>query len=122
VSPRLDLAFRAIKRDRTEDLRGLRFTALAFKVAVCGPLPIAVAYAIDHEGVEHWLGARSASRGVEPAYVDLLSDLMLRGLQAERPPIVDAGGYPRFARRLERALGSVVHVGPARECGGGLAW
>ena len=60
---------------------------------------------------------------MEAAYVQLLSDLMLRGLRAERPPIVDAGGYPRFARRLEHALGPVVHVGPVRGCGGaGLAW
>jgi hypothetical protein len=126
MSPRLDLAVRALERDRDrceQDLCALRLRALAFKVAVGGPRPIAVVYAVDEEGVEHWLAARSATRGVEAAYVELLSDLLLRGLQAERPPIVDAGGYPRFARRLEHALGPVVHVGSARECGGaGLAW
>ncbi|MGO8997209.1 MAG: hypothetical protein ACLQVI_28165 [Polyangiaceae bacterium] len=123
MAPRLEIAFRAIKRDRREDLRGLRFTALAFKVAVRGPAPIAVAYAIDDEGIEHWLAARSASHGVEQAYVELLSDLLDRGLAAQRPPIVDAGGYPKFARRLEHALGAVLHVGAARECGSaGLAW
>jgi hypothetical protein len=123
VSPRLDAAFRAIKRDRAQDLKDLRFGALAFKVAVGGKEPIAVAYAIDDEGVEHWLAARSATRSVEAAYVGLLSDLLLRGLGSARPPIVDAGGYPRFARLLERALGPVVHAGSARECGGvGMAW
>jgi hypothetical protein len=126
MSPRLHLAFHAIKRDHgwtEQDLSGLRLAALAFKVAVGGPSPIAVAYAVDDEGAQHWLAARSATRGVEATYVELLSDLLLRGLRAERPPIVDAGGYPRFARRLEHALGPVVHVGSARECGGGgLAW
>jgi hypothetical protein len=123
MSPRLHFAARAIERDRGDDLRDLRVTALAFKVAVGGPRPIAVAHAVDEEGVEHWLGARSATGGVEAAYVALLSDLLLRGLRTEREPIVDAGGFPQFARRLEHALGPVVHVGSARECGGGgLAW
>jgi hypothetical protein len=123
MSPRLDAAFRAIKRDRGEDLRDLRLVALAFKVAVGGAHPIAVAHAVDDEGVEHWLGARSAIRGVEIAYLDLLSDLLARGLQGPRPLIVDAGGYSRVVRRLERALGPVIHAGVASECAGcGLAW
>jgi hypothetical protein len=123
MSPRLDAACRAIERERTQDLRDLRVTALGFKVAVRGKEPIAVAYAVDDEGVEQWLGARSAARGVEAAYVALLSDLLLRGLEVARSPIVDAGGYPRFARLLERALGPVVHAGSVRECGGGgMAW
>ena len=84
MSPRLDAAFRAIKRDRAQDLKDLRFSALAFKVAVGGKEPIAVAYAIDDEGVEHWLAARSATRSVEAAYMGLLSDLLLRGLGADR--------------------------------------
>jgi hypothetical protein len=96
--------------------------ALAFKVAVGGPRPIAAAYALDDEGEEHWLAARSAECGVEAAYVDLLSNLLQRGLHADRAPIVDAGGFPRFARRLEHALGPVVHVGASRGIEQGIAW
>jgi hypothetical protein len=127
VSPCLDAAFRALKRDRSEDLRGLRLTALGFKVAVGGARPVAVAFAVDGEGVEHWLGARGATRGIELAYLELLSDLLARGLSSDAPLLVDAGGYPRLARRLEHALGPVVHAGVARELRGledgcGLAW
>jgi hypothetical protein len=126
MSPRLDAAARAIDRDHGEDLRGLRMVALAFKLAVGGPHPIAVVHAVDEEGAEHWLGLRSAERGIEIAYVELLSDLVQRGLTVTRPLIVDAGGYRGLARRLELALGPVVHVGSGagigRECGGGLAW
>ncbi len=108
---------------RTRDLEGVRVAALGFKVAVGGPRPIAVAYALDAEGEERWLAARSADCGVEAAYVDLLSNLLLRGLAADRTLIVDAGGYPSVARRLEHALGPVVHVGASRGCGGsGIAW
>jgi hypothetical protein len=107
----------------SRDLRELRVAALAFSVAVGGPHPIAAVYALDEEGEQHWLAARSASCGVEAAYVDLLSHLLQRGLQTDRTLIVDAGGYPRFARRLEHALGSVLHVGGVRERGGaGVAW
>lgn len=67
MSPRLEPAARAIQRDRTEDLCELRIIALAFKVAVRGAAPIVVAWAIDEEGVEHWLAVRSATSGVELA-------------------------------------------------------
>lgn len=123
MSPCLDAAARAIERDRGDDLRGVRMVALAFKLAVAGPHPIAVAHAVDEEGAEHWLGLRAAEHGIEAAYVELLSELVQRGLTVTRPLIVDAGGYRGLARRLELALGPVVHAGIARECGGGgLAW
>ncbi len=127
MSPRLDIALRAVTRPRADDLRGLRFTALGFKVAVMGPRPIAVAYAVDEDGVEHWLGARAATSGVERAYQELLSDLLRRGLRSTRSPLVDAGGYPRVARRVELGLGSVVHTEGAWGGGrggarGALAW
>ncbi len=121
MSPRLDAAARAIERDRTDDLSDVRVAALAFKLAVRGPHPIAVAYAVDEEGAEQWLAVRSAARGIEAAYVEMLADLLRRGLKMTRPLIVDADGYGGLARRLELALGPVVHVGP-RECRGGLAW
>jgi hypothetical protein len=126
MTPRLDAAFGALKRGQggqERDLRGLRVTALAFKLAVRGPRPIAVAYAVDEDGIEHWLAARSATRGVEITYLKLFSDLLVRGLQATRPLVVDADGCPRLAARLEHVLGPVVHAGVARAYGGcGLAW
>jgi hypothetical protein len=53
-----------------------------------------------------------------------LSDLLGRGLSGGAAPlIVDADGCEGLARRLELALGPVVHAGGAREYGGcGLAW
>jgi hypothetical protein len=128
MTPRLDAAARAIERDRGEDLRDLadlRVAALAFKLAVGGPHPIAVAYAVDDEGVEHWLSVRATNGagGVEATYVLLLSDLLRRGLTVSKPLIVDSNGCLGLARRLELALGPVVHAGMARECGGsGMAW
>ena len=99
--------------------------ALAFKLAVRGNHPIAVAHAVDDEGAEHWLALRSASTvvGVEATYGEILSDLLRRGLKVTRPLIVDADGCPGLARRLELVFGPVVHAGAAREAGGyGLAW
>ena len=124
MSPRLDAAARALAPGRTEDLRGLRLTALAFKLVVEGPHPIAVVHAVDDEGAEHWLAVRSATGSLEVAYIALLSDLLRRGLSGGTAPlIVDADGCPGLARRLELALGPVVHAGLARGCGGcGLAW
>jgi hypothetical protein len=126
VSPRLDAAARVLQRDRSEDLRSFRVTALGFKVAVGGPRPIAVAYAVDAEGVEHWLAVRSATRGVELTYLDLLSDLLARGLRSSGTLIVDSDGSTRLGLRLERALGPVVYAGLASEWrasdGRGLAW
>lgn len=113
MSPRLDIAARAILRGQPRDLRELRFTALAFKVAIGGPCPFAVAYAVDEDGVEQWLGVRRVTCSVELAYQELLSDLLLRGLHSRRSPLVDSGGFPGVARRLERALGSVVHTDAA---------
>jgi hypothetical protein len=123
MAPCLDAAVRAIEREpKEDDLRGVRMVALAFKLVVAGAHPIAVAHAVDEDGAEHWLGLRSAEGGVEAAYVALLSELLQRGLTVARPLIVDAGGYGGLARRLELALGLVVHAGNVRECGGGLAW
>jgi hypothetical protein len=125
MSPRLDAAARALERERgSDDLRGVRLTALAFKLAVRGPRPIAVAHAVDDDGAEHWLAVRAADGPREVAYVALLSDLLGRGLSGGAGPlIVDADGCEGLARRLELAMGPVVHAGVAREYGGcGLAW
>lgn len=108
----------------SEDLRGVRLTALAFKLVVRGAHPIAVAHGVDDAGAEHWLAVRSATAGREVTYVALLTDLLRRGLSGGRAAlIVDADGCEGLARRLELALGPVVHVGAGREYGGyGLAW
>jgi hypothetical protein len=126
--PRLDIAARALTHDWASDLSGVRLSALAFKLVVRGEHPIAVAHAVDDEGAEHWLavrgvlGEREGER--EATYVALLWDLLTRGLSGGSAPlIVDTDGCDGLARRLELALGPVVHAGAARELGGcGLAW
>ena len=124
VGPRLEAAVRALEPHPGEDLRGLRVTALAFKLAVRGPHPFAVVHAVDQEGTEHWLAIRAAdARNVEAAYLELLGDIVRRGLTVARPLIVDVDRCAELGRRVELALGPVVHVGAARAYGGcGLAW
>ncbi len=108
VTPCLHAAVHALQGSPIEDLRGLRIIALAFTLAVEGPHPIAVAWALDEDGVKHWLAVRSAEAGVEAAYLTLLSDLLRRGLRATGPLLVDADGCARLAGRLRAALGEVV--------------
>jgi hypothetical protein len=115
VSPCLDAAFQALGRTCTQDLRELHIIALAFTIAVGGPRPIAVAWALDEDGNEHWLAARHVRREIESAYLSLLSDLLLRGLRAPRPLIADPDGYPRLATWLQASLGA--NVGSTRAFG-----
>jgi hypothetical protein len=109
VSPRLNLAFQALRRD--DDLKDFPLAALAFKVVVGGHRPLAVAHAVDDEGNEHWLGVRSAQHGAHVAYLQLFSDLRERGLVARGIVLVDTAGCRLLARRIEDAFGPVVHVG-----------
>jgi hypothetical protein len=126
AGPCLDAAARALgapEGGEQEDLRGFRIAALAFKLVVRGAHPIAVAQAVDEEGVEHWLAVRAASARREVAYTELLADLVRRGLRVTRPLIVDVDGWTGLAQRLELALDPVPLAGAAREMGGGgLAW
>jgi hypothetical protein len=115
VSPCLDAAFQALHPTCTQDLRELQIIALAFSIAVGGPHPIAVAWALDEDGAEHWLAARRVRRDVESAYLSLLSDLLLRGLHAPRPLIADPDGCPRLAAWLQVSLGA--NVGSTRAFG-----
>jgi hypothetical protein len=73
-----------------------------------------VAWALDEDGVKHWLAVRSAEAGVEAAYLTLLSDLLRRGLRATGPLLVDADGCARLAGRLHAALGEVVRADRVR--------
>jgi hypothetical protein len=126
--PSLEAAFRGLQPALRGDLRPIRVAALAFKLAVRGAHPIAVAHAVDDDGAEHWLAARAVGPGggagaTESAYLEILADLVRRGLAVTKPLIVDADGCAGLAARLELAFGPVVHAGSTRDLGGlGLAW
>ncbi len=110
MPPSLHAAVHALDGSPIQDLRDLRIIALAFALAVEGEHPIAVAWALDEDGVKHWLAVRSAEAGVEAAYLALLADLLRRGLRATRPLLVDADGCARLAGRLRAALRGVVRA------------
>jgi hypothetical protein len=117
VSPCLDPAVAALlpgPSGDAADLRDLRIVALAFTLVVDGPHPIALARALDEDGVEHWLALRGADHGVEAAYLSMLSDLLRRGLTVARPVIVDADGCARLATRLQLSLGEIVRADAVR--------
>jgi hypothetical protein len=91
------------------DLRGLHVAALAFECVVLCGAPYVVAHAIDDEGNKHWLGVRS--RRSADTYVKLFSELLVRGLRAEHPLLVDVDRCPRLAERVRAAFGGFAQLG-----------
>lgn len=116
MSLRLDAARRALDPIVSPDLRDFGVAALAFKVAIPGDIPVVAAHAVDEEGDEHWLAVRSAPHGVTAAYLQILAELLKRGLHVRCPVLVDADGCAPLARSIDRALGPVVHA-PAVHAG-----
>jgi hypothetical protein len=111
--PRLadvDTIVRALDGLLATDLRSLRVAALAFESVVLGNGRFVVAQAIDDEGNKHLLGVRNAARRTPSLYVRLFSELLMRGLRAQAPLLVDVDGCPRLAERVRAAFGERVRI------------
>jgi hypothetical protein len=106
----VDALVRALDGALATDLRSLRVAALAFESVVLGSGRFVLAQAIDDEGNKHVLGVRNASRRTPSVYVRLFSELLMRGLRAQAPLLVDVDGCPRLAERVRAAFGERVRI------------
>jgi hypothetical protein len=102
------------------DLAALDMAALGFEGTVAAGGGILVrACAIDVEGDLRELASRSGTcgaRSLQCVHVEILGELLTRGLRARRPILAAADGCPTLVARLRAAFGSqnVVLV-PDRE-------
>jgi hypothetical protein len=93
------------------DLAGLELAALAFERTA--DRAAVRAYAIDSGGALRELAVRSGPCGVHCPHVEILSELLTRGLRVQRPFLVSADRCHRVVARLRAAFGQNVVLLPA---------
>jgi hypothetical protein len=90
-------------------LRGLRLAALAF-ATIDREGPEVLAYAVDVEGWRHELARSSAPTHTPCRHVQLFADLLVRGLRAPHPIVVDVDRCPLLALRVRAAFGPRARI------------
>ncbi len=106
----VDAIVRALDSAIAIDLRSLRISALCFESIVVRGCRVLVAQAIDHEGNKHLLGVRNAANRTPALYVRLFSELLMRGLRADTPVLVEVDGCTHLAERVRAAFGEHVRL------------
>jgi hypothetical protein len=92
------------------DLAPLDMAALAFESTVgTGEGPVVRACAVDVEGELRELALRAGTcnaRSLQCVHVEILGELLTRGLRARRPVLVAADRCPTLVARLRAAFGA----------------
>ncbi len=94
------------------DLAGLAVAALAFEGTADGTATRA--WAIDADGAVRELARRPGRCGAHCVHVDILSELLARGLRADGSVLVRVDGCPRLLARLRAAFGDGIVVVPEK--------
>jgi hypothetical protein len=92
------------------DLAGLEVAAVAFEGIADGSA--VRVWAIDADGAVRTLAERAGRCGTRCVHVELLAELLARGLRSRGSLLVTADGCPRLVARLRAAFGEGVVVVP----------
>ena len=67
-------------------------------------------YCVDVDGARHELALHAAPSHSPCRHVQIFSELLVRGLRAPHPVVVDTGGCPLLALRVRAAFGDRAHL------------